>query len=195
MSNQLEKFFSSQSTLRVLDKFLRNEYALLAGAGLFLLVQRQGWWEWVEPLLTLVVLPVALATWYEHWRARRRRYSTAEVGQSVIVAVEVNNDTAASITAHFGKPADVFVRAKEEFGGRAFLGPEECTQLAKIVFQRCLPYRNQTIHLVLAGPAGLCFQVGQLLAAHKFDVVPLSWARDHYQAMPRLGTEDIGEVN
>src|SRR3989339_1664818 len=49
------------------------------------------------------------------------------------------------------------------------LSPEDCTALAKVVAARCAPYRNVTIKLVLAGPAGLCFQIGQLLAAHKFD--------------------------
>ena len=192
---RLGRFFKKQSTLRVLDKVIKNEFALIAGVALFTLVLVMGWWDWVEPLVVLVVLPTAGATWYEHMRARHRRYSIEEVGEFVIVAVEVNNDTAAAIAAHFdGREADVRVSSKELFGD-GFIRPEQCTEMAKTVLRKCAPYRNQTIYLVLAGPAGLCFQTGQLLAAHKFDVVPLSWARDHYQELPRLGIDDMGDIS
>ena len=193
--SKFKSLLTRQSTLKVLDRLVKNEYALVAGLLLFALAYWLGWWDWIEPFLTLVVLPVAGATWFESWRARNRRYSTAEVGRCVIVAVEVNADTAASVQDHFHAPADLTIRSKEELGGKTMLSPEDCTALAKIVAQRCYPYRNVTIKLVLAGPAGLCFQVGQLLAAHKFDIVPLSWARDHYQELSRLGTEDIGNLN
>ena len=115
---RLEAALTRQSTLSVLDRVVTNEYALVAGLVLFFLAIWLGWWEWLEPFLTLVVLPVAGATWFEHWRAKHRRYSTAEVGDFVIVAVEVNADPAASVQAHFGRSADVVVRSKEELGGR-----------------------------------------------------------------------------
>jgi hypothetical protein len=137
-------------------------------------------------------VPVAGATWFKRWRARHRRYATDEVKEAVIIAVEVNNDTSASILAHFGRAADVTISSKELFGG-AFLTKEQIPKMAKAVLRACAPYRNVTIKLVLAGPAGLCFQVGQLLAAHKFDVEPLSWARNEYQVLPRMGIDDMGD--
>jgi hypothetical protein len=189
----LKKWFSHERTMRWLDRIVKNEIALPVGAALFAFVLWRGWWEWVEPLLTLVILPVAAATWYEHWRAKHRRYAptAADRGRGVIVSVDVNTDTAESVRAHFGREADVYVRAETELG-KKFLEPEDVSRLARLTARKCAPYRDRTIFLVLAGPAGLCFQIGQLLAAHKFDVVPLSWARNHYQELPRLGVDDIG---
>lgn len=189
----LKRWFAHERTMRWLDRVVRNEVALPVGAALFALVLWLEWWEWVEPLLTLVVVPVAAATWYEHWRAKHARYApaAADRGRAAIVSVDVNTDTAQSVLVHFGREADVYVRSQTELG-KKFLEPADVTRLARIVAQKCAPFRNRTIFLVLAGPSGLCFQIGQLLAAHKFDIVPLSWARDHYQELPRLGVDDIG---
>ncbi|GEM_PF-3980602 len=188
-----ERVFGTERFLRIADKVVRNEMALLVGVISFFLVRRFGLWDALDPFLNLVVIPFGLATWYEAWRAKHARYAASSVDRdrAAIVSVDVNTDTAASVMAHFGREADVYVRSATEMG-KTFLKPEDVTELAKIVFRKCAPFRNRTIYLVLAGPAGLCFQVGQLLAAHKFDVVPLSWARDKYQELPRLGIDDIG---
>ncbi len=193
----LEKLFKDPRVLRVADKVIRNEVALILGVCLFYFIRREGWWDWLEPFLTIVVLPTGLATWYQSWRARQARYAPPSVygDSNAIVVVEVVGDCAASVDAHFGgRKPDVFIRAREEFGGKVYLEPEDMTALVKKAYSACLPFRNRTICLVVAAPAGACFQLGQLLAAHKFDIVVLSWARDKYQVLPRLGIDDIGGV-
>ena len=185
------KFLENERTLSLLDKIVTNEAALAIGIMMFVMVQMTGWWGWLDPLLNLVVIPFAVATAYEYWRAKPRRYSVATNGESVIVALSVNQDVSASVQRHFGRVADIIISAEQEVGTK-FLSPDQVHDLAKKLAARCLPHRDKVIYLVLAGPAGLCFQVGQLLAAHKFRIVPLSWASDRYQEIPIMGIEDIG---
>lgn len=187
----IENFFQRENTLTFLDKIVRNEVAVVAGFILFGAALQFGWWEWLEPLITLVGIPFAGASFYEYWRRKTRRYAPSNQTEKVIVAVSVNQDVGASILKHFGRQADVLIDSRKEMGGAKFLSPDQCHELAKIVLSQCLPHRDKIIYLVLAGPAGLCFQIGQLLGAHKFRIVPLSWAGDQYQEIPMMGIDDM----
>lgn len=187
------EWLQRDGTLKVLDRLVTERNTLLAGIFLFLADRFTAGkvWALIDPLVGLVALPLAGAALFEYWRAKTRRYAVSDDTEKVIIAVSVNQDVSASVQKHFGRTADVLISAAQEVGAK-FLSPGQMHELANKLAAACLPHRDKVIYLVLAGPPGLGFQVGQLLGAHKFRVVPLYWAGTAYQELPMMGVEDIG---
>jgi hypothetical protein len=187
---RIKNWLESEQTLTFFDKVITNEAALVVGTAFFFAVQYLGWWDWIEPLLSLVVLPTAAASWYEYWRAKTRRYTTVAPGQEVIIAVCVKQAVGESIQEKFGRPPDVFISTEKELG-HVTLSTQEMSDMAKRVAKECLRFQHREIVLLCACPAAMAAQIGALVGVHKFKIRHLNFGPGQFNELPILTVDDM----
>lgn len=121
-------------------------------------------WGLIEPLVGLSTLAAAGATWLRIRREKSRRIN-GKGGGEAIVALQIGRPIAQAVAEHFGRPADeliVFDRALES--------DRDYRELAMAVYAAMCKHQSKRVHLVLSGPVGLNFLVGQLVGLHHFNV-------------------------
>jgi ABC-type proline/glycine betaine transport system substrate-binding protein len=141
-----------------------------------------------------VVLPTALATWYENWRARKRRFEPVN-GGFALVALSVNTDMSRTVPQHFGRMPDVLISSVELCGGRKFLTIEDMNTVAKSVARACAGYRHTVIKLVLSGPPALAAQLTRYLPVDKYRIIFCYWDGQGYIELPPVDIQEYAEVS
>lgn len=121
-------------------------------------------WGLIEPLVGMATMAAAGATWLRIRREKSRRIN-GKGGGEAIVALQIGRPIAQAVAEHFGRPADELV-----VFDRALESDRDYRELAMAVYAAMCKHQSKRVHLVLSGPVGLNFLVGQLVGLHHFHV-------------------------
>lgn len=141
-------------------------------------------WNVAEPSIWLIGAISALIYWGKVRRAKNRRYSN-KGGKDFILALQVGRPVSEAVKAHFGE-LDCLVDITSVLGKCQLETEGDYRKLAQEIYRAMAQNQNCPIKLVLSGPVGLSFLVGQLVGLAKFDVTVYQFdpGTKGYQALP-----------
>jgi len=141
-------------------------------------------WAVAEPLVWLLGIISASVYWGRVKLARRRRYANRE-GKQFVIALQVGRPVSEAVKAHFGE-LDCLIDADCLLGKNILESDKDYKKLAKEVYQAMASNQNCLIKLVLSGPVGLAFIIGQMVGFHFFEVEVYQYdiATRSYRALP-----------
>lgn len=125
-------------------------------------------WGYIEPLVWLFGAIAGLVYWIRVRVARRRRYANRG-GEQFVLALQVGRPVAEAVKAFFGE-LDVLVTVETVTGKSVLETDRDYRLVASELYRAMAANQNRPIKLVLSGPVGLSFLVGQLVGLAKFDV-------------------------
>jgi hypothetical protein len=128
-------------------------------------------WQYIEPLAWLVGLISALIYWSRVKLSRRKRYKNRG-GKNFVVALQVGQvgrPVSEAVKDHFGE-LDCLVSIEAVLGKSQLETNRDYRLIAKELYRAMAVNQNCPIKLVLSGPIGLSFLIGQLVGLAKFDV-------------------------
>jgi hypothetical protein len=120
-------------------------------------------WAIAEPAIALFTLGTVLRVFYQTRKAKKARLNGNYDGYAVI-ALQVGRPVAEAVQQQFGQLDELIV-----FDGQ-LVTDHEYKELANRVYQALCKHQGEKIQLVLSGPVGLSFTIGQLVGLHHFDV-------------------------
>lgn len=141
-------------------------------------------WAIIEPLMWFVGLLSAGFYWLRVRRARKKKYANRG-GKNFIIALQIGRPVSEAVKAHFGE-LDCLIDIKAVLGKCVLEAERDYETLAKEIYRAMAVNQNCPIKLVLSGPIGLAFLVGQLVGLAKFDVEVFQFdpATKGYCALP-----------
>jgi len=125
-------------------------------------------WGFIEPLAWLAGIISALIYWGRVKLARRKRYKNRG-GKNFVVALQVGRPVSEAVKIHFGE-IDCLVDVKAVLGKSQLETDRDYRLIAKDLYRAMAANQNCPIKLILSGPIGLSFLIGQLVGLAKFDV-------------------------
>jgi hypothetical protein len=141
-------------------------------------------WSIIEPLMWLVGVISAAIYWLRVKHAKRKKYAN-KGGSDFVIALQVGRPVSEAVKAHFGE-LDCLIDVEAVLGKSVLEFDKDYKTLAGELYRAMAANQNCPIKLVLSGPVGLSFLIGQLVGLAKFDVEvhqfdPVSKG---YQALP-----------
>lgn len=125
-------------------------------------------WAIIEPLMWLVGAVSAVIYWLRVRRARRQKYANCG-GKDFVIALQIGRPVSEAVKAHFGE-LDCLIDIQALLGKSVLENDRDYKVLAREIYRAMAANQNCRIQLVLSGPVGLSFLVGQLVGLAKFDV-------------------------
>lgn len=141
-------------------------------------------WTVFEPLLWLVGIVSAALYWFKVTHAKRKRYANRG-GRNFVIALQVGRPVSEAVKSHFGE-LDCLVDIQALLGKCVLETSRDYKVLAGEIYRAMASNQNCPIKLVLSGPVGLSFLIGQLVGLAKFDVEIYQFdpVTKGYQALP-----------
>ncbi len=154
-----------------------------------LLVGKLGLWNILEPMVGIATLAVAGYAWFQLQVAKKKKYAN-QGGDDFVIALQVGRPIAEAVKAHFGE-LDALIEVQAVLGKPVLETNEDYRRLASEVYKAMAQNQNCKIKLVLSGPVGLSFLIGQLVGLHHFDVEVFQYdpTSKGYQALPVPGRD------
>lgn len=175
----------SARTKKMLDMVLNTRTLMILGVALGLVIAAFGWWDWVEPTTGIATMALAGAAWWNTKKARGAYYDVTDNGDDRwIVALEVGRPISEAVKESFGH-LDVLVRVQDVIGSSVLLTDEHYERVARVVYSACARSQNRPIDLIVSGPNGLVFIIGQMLGLDRFKVQVWQYYNGDYQRVPR----------
>lgn len=143
------------------------------------------WWSWIEPITGVATLALSAAAWWQTRRAKEAYYQVSDNHDgNWIVALEVGRPISEAVKDRFGS-LDVLVRVQDVIGTSVLLTEDHYEKVARAVYSACALCQNKPIDLIVSGPNGLVFIVGQMLGMDRFRVQVWQYYNGEYQLIPR----------
>lgn len=141
-------------------------------------------WAVIEPLMWLIGVVSAAIYWLRVRHARRQKYANYG-GKDFIIALQVGRPVSEAVKAHFGE-LDCLVDIQVLLGKGTLETGRDYKVVARELYRAMAANQNCRIQLVLSGPVGLAFLIGQLVGIAKFDVIVHQFdpTSKGYQALP-----------
>lgn len=140
-----------------------------------LLVAQFGYWNYLEPVIAFLTLAFAGWAWWQTRRVELAKFKKSK-GRH-IVAVEIGRPVSEAIKNHFGDPDDsqnpyefTVIEVESLLGKTKLEHGEDYRRTARRVYREIARNQHKEIHLVLSGPVGLSFIIGQMVGLHHFNI-------------------------
>jgi len=173
------------SRSRIVNGLMSARALVLVGVLAGLVFAIFGWWNWLEPVIGIGTLTLAGAAWWQTRKAKTAYYSVSDNGdEKWVVALEVGRPISEAVNDSFGH-MDVLVRVQDVIGSSVLLTDEHYEKVARAVYSACAICQNRPIDLIVSGPNGLVFLVGQMLGLDRFRVSVFQYYNGEYQRLPR----------
>lgn len=141
-------------------------------------------WTVMEPALWVVGLVSASIYWFKVTHAKRKRYDNRGE-RNFVIALQVGRPVSEAVKSHFGE-LDYLVDIQAVLGKCVLETERDYKTLSGELYRSMASNQNCPIKLVLSGPVGLSFLIGQLVGLAKFDVEIYQFdpVTKGYQALP-----------
>ena len=148
---------------------------LLLGTILGISLGSLGYWNLVEPVVQ--VLTIIFVVWA--WIQTRKREVAGYQGsrEKFVIALEVGRPVSEAVKNYFGNPDDrehpydfAVIEVNALLGKSALETDRDYEKMAKAIYSTLARNQNKEIHLILSGPVGMNFIVGQLVGINKFGI-------------------------
>lgn len=176
---------STQKLKKFADFIMNPRNMILIGTMIGLGIAIFGGWDLLEPTIGIATLTFAASAWWQTRKAKESYYEdkTNADGRHV-VALEVGRPISEAVKDRFGH-LDILIRVQDVIGTTVLTTPEHYEQVARAVYAACARSQNRPIDLIVSGPNGLVFIMGQMLGLDRFRVAVHQYYNGEYQAIPR----------
>lgn len=124
-------------------------------------------WGVAEPVIGISTLVVAARLWL---LLRVKRMKKASTAGKAVIALQVGRPVTEAVKAQFGQ-LDILVDVEVVLGKPTLETESDYKKVASSVYSAIAANQGKEIKLVLSGPVGLQFLIGQLVGLHHFNVV------------------------
>ncbi|MDQ7060893.1 MAG: SAVED domain-containing protein [Sulfurimonas sp.] len=128
----------------------------------------QSAWDITEPIVGFLGIIFVLWYWLSTAWAKRKKYLN-KGSKKFIIALQVGRPVAEAVKKHFGE-LDALIEVKSLLGKDTLENDSDYKKIIKEVYKALAQNQNAEIHLVVSGPVGLNFLIGQLVGLSHFDV-------------------------
>ncbi len=129
----------------------------------------QSAWDIVEPIVGFLGIIIIVWYWISTKIAKRKKYIN-KGSKRFIVALQIGRPVAEAARRHFGE-LDVLIDVNNVLGKDTLENKNDYKKIVKEVYKVLAQNQNAEIHLVISGPVGLNFILGQVVGLSHFDVV------------------------
>lgn len=128
----------------------------------------QSAWDVTEPIVGFLGIIIVLWYWISTAFAKRKKYLN-KGSKKFVIALQVGRPVAEAVKKHFGE-LDVLIEVKSILGKDTLENDSDYKRITKEIYKALAQNQNAEIHLVVSGPVGLNFLIGQLVGMSHFDV-------------------------
>jgi len=128
----------------------------------------QSAWDVTEPIVGFLGIIIVLWYWISTAFAKRKKYLN-KGSKKFIIALQVGRPVAEAAKKHFGE-LDALIEVKSILGKDTLETDSDYKKITKELYKALAQNQNAEIHLVISGPVGLNFLIGQLVGLSHFDV-------------------------
>lgn len=148
-----------------------------------------GGWDLLEPVIGLATVSLSIATYLQTQKAKKAAYKDNGDGKWV-VAFQVGRPVAEAVNKQFGQ-LDALINVVDVIGSNTIVSDSDYSKLAKAVYKAAMEGQGKNVHLVMSGPVGLSFLVGQLVGLHHINITVYQFdmASGSYQALPKASRD------
>lgn len=176
---------SMQKMKKLLDFVMSPRNMLAIGVVVGLAIAIVGGWDLLEPTIGIATLTFAAAAWWQTKKAKDAYYHVSDNhDDNWVVALEVGRPISEAVKDAFGH-CDALVRVQDVIGTTVLLTDEHYQKVAMAVYSACAQCQNRPIDLIVSGPNGLVFIMGQMLGLDRFRVAVHQYYNGEYQRLPR----------
>lgn len=129
----------------------------------------QSAWDITEPIVGFLGIIIILWYWISTKIAKRKKYKN-KGSKKFIVALQVGRPVAEATKRHFGE-LDALIDVNSVLGKDTLENKNDYQKIVKEVYKALAQNQDSEIHLVISGPVGLNFILGQTVGLSHFDVV------------------------
>ena len=128
----------------------------------------QSAWDITEPIVGFLGIIIVLWYWISTALAKRKKYLN-KGSKKFIIALQVGRPVAEAVKKHFGE-LDTLIEVKSILGKDTLESDNDYKKITREIYKALAQNQNAEIHLVVSGPVGLNFLIGQLVGLSHFDV-------------------------
>lgn len=126
-------------------------------------------WDIAEPIVGFSAVGIGLWYWASTIIAKRKKYKN-KGSKKFIIAVQVGRPVSEAVKKHFGE-LDVLINVNSLLGKDTLENDKDYKVVSNEVYKALAQNQNSEIHIVISGPVGLNFMLGQLVGLSHFDVI------------------------
>lgn len=129
----------------------------------------QNAWDIAEPIVGFSAVGIAIWYWASTKVAKRKKYLNKN-SKKFIIAVQVGRPVAEAVKKQFGE-LDALINVNSLLGKDTLENDKDYKIVSKEVYKALAQNQDSEIHIVVSGPVGLNFMLGQLVGLSHFDVI------------------------
>ena len=126
-------------------------------------------WDYTEPLIGYSAVIAALYYTVTTYYKKRKKYKKSQNGKAY-VALQVGRPVSEAVKRFFQTEDLLLVDVEAVLGKTTLENDKDYKKLANAVYRELAKNQDKEIHLVLSGPVGLNFLIGQITGLNHFDV-------------------------
>jgi hypothetical protein len=136
---------------------------------MYLLEQLQDAWDIAEPIAGFTGIFAILWYWVSTYVAKHKKYKN-KGSKKFIIALQVGRPVSEAVKNYFGE-LDVLIDIEAVLGKKSLEHSKDYKKISNEVYKAMAQNQNAEIHLVVSGPVGLNFIIGQIVGLSHFDVI------------------------
>jgi hypothetical protein len=144
----------------------------------------QSAWDITEPIVGFTGIIFVLWYWISTAIAKQKKYLNKGL-KKYVIALQVGRPVSEAVKKHFGE-LDSLIEVKSILGKDTLENDSDYKKITKELYKALAQNQNSEIHLVVSGPVGLSFLIGQLVGLSHFDVTIYQYEafKKKYQKLP-----------
>ncbi len=127
-------------------------------------------WGITEPLIGYSAVIIGLYYTITTYLKKKKKYKNKSENGRVYVALQVGRPVSEAVKKFFNTNDLVLVDVEAVLGKTTLETDKDYKKLAKAVYRELAKNQDKEIHLVLSGPVGLNFLIGQIAGLNHFDL-------------------------
>ncbi|WP_029523586.1 SAVED domain-containing protein [Persephonella sp. KM09-Lau-8] len=127
-------------------------------------------WGYTEPLIGYSAAIAGLYYFVVTYYKKNKKYKNKSENGRVYVALQVGRPVSEAVKKFFNTNDLVLVDVEAVLGKTTLETDKDYKKLANAVYRELAKNQDKEIHLVLSGPVGLNFLIGQITGLNHFDV-------------------------
>lgn len=127
-------------------------------------------WGYTEPLIGYSAVIAAIYYSITTYLKKRKKYKNKSENGKTYIALQVGRPIAEATKKFFNTEDLILVDVEAVLGKTTLENDKDYKKLANTIYRELAKNQDKEIHLVLSGPVGLNFLIGQITGLNHFDV-------------------------
>lgn len=127
-------------------------------------------WDYTEPLIGYLAVLAAVYYTVTTYLKKRKTYKNKSQNGKVYLALQVGRPVGEAVKRFFHTEDLTLVDVEAVLGKTTLENDKDYKKLANAVYKELAKNQDKEIHLVLSGPVGLNFLIGQIAGLNHFDL-------------------------